>query len=225
MSFLTHSESKSLHSKSKIPKKQDVNYKNEKNVTNDNSFILKKTKKSGNYTILRKTKINGCETLQRVKYTMYNVYLPYGKEEYNDNIILNAIINDSNNLNYNLLVTLNRITKTFNELNTIDICKQKYGIDNKIFFPFIKEIQTDPKELPINPDTNITGKNIQQYSVRLYFKYGAKISHAKYVGELFYDQLKGKYCNIDVDLGSLWVNDNTMMYGINIYITHITVLN
>ena len=192
--------------------------KHNQNVNNDTSFILKKTKKTGNYTILRKVKINGYVTLQRVKYTMYNVYLPYGKEEYNDNIILNAIINDSNNLNYNLLVTLNKISRTFDEINLIDICKQKYGINNKQFFSFIKE-------LPSDSDIDHVEQNIKQYSIRLYFKYGAKISHAKYVGELSYDQLKGKRCNIDVDLGSMWVNENTMMYGINIYITHITVLN
>lgn len=191
--------------------------KTNNNETNDNketSFILKKAKTTGNYSILRKARINGLDTLQRVKYTMYNAYLPFGKEDYNDNVILNAIINDSNNLNYNMLFTLNRIARTFDELNTIDTCKHKYNIDNKQFFPFIKALPSD--------ENNNT---VKQYSIRLYFKYGAKITHAKFVGELSADQLKGKTCNINIDLGSMWVNDSSMMYGINIFISHITVLN
>lgn len=220
---LTTSKKQVIHDSNEQNENKQIDNcaKQNKNVNNDTSFILKKTKKTGNYTILRKVKINGYVTLQRVKYTIYNAYLPYGKEEYNENIILNAIINDSNNLNYNLLVTLNKISRTFDELNLIDICKQKYGINNKQFFSFIKEL---PSDSDINHVVNVE-QNIKQYSVRLYFKYGAKISHAKFVGELSYDQLKGKRCNIDVDLGSMWVNENTMMYGINIYITHITVLN
>lgn len=210
----------------------------ETNDSKDTSFVLKKAKTSGNYSILRKIILNGRDTLQRIKYTIYNAYLPFGREEYNDNTILNAIVNDSNNLNYNMLFTLNRIVKTFNELNTIDTCKHKYNIGNKHFFSFMREVQPnidtineticDENGVKISGDrdTRDTVENtVRQYSIRLYFKYGAKITHAKFVGELSPDQLKGKVCNINIDLGSMWVNDSTMMYGINIYITHITVLN
>ena len=61
--------------------------------------------------------------------------------------------------------------------------------------------------------------------MRLYLRYGAKVTHVSHVGELSYDQLKGKKCNLNLELGSMWVNNDTMMYGINIHVTHITVIN
>jgi len=233
MSCPSYINAKPPINKTKTKTKTNLTKKNDKEEKLDEtdvniSFILKKTKTSGNYSILRKTKLNGFDTLQRVRYTIYSAYLPFGKEEYNDNAILNAVINDSLNINHNMLIVLNRVTKTFDELNTIDSCKVKYGIGNKQFFPFIKEVTPDPNKIdkidnidkPDKPD-----KPIKQYSIRLYFKYGAKVTHAKLVGELSYDQLKGKRCDINIELGSMWVNESIMMYGINIYITHITVLN
>ena len=46
-----------------------------------------------------------------------------------------------------------------------------------------------------------------------------------FIGEMTYDNINNKRCNIDIELGSLWINEETMSYGINIYITHITILN
>ena len=68
-------------------------------------------------------------------------------------------------------------------------------------------------------------EKINKYQLRLYLRYGAKINHAKLVGELSASQLKGKKCNIDIELGSMWVNEKISQYGINVYVTHITVLN
>lgn len=181
-------------------------------INNDTSFILKSNKTTGNYTILRKGNAN---TVQRVKYTIYNAYLPFGKEIYKDNIIFNVVIDDSTNLNHNLLVTMNRITKTFDELKNNETVCRKYSLNGKKYFPFIKE--TGEKE--------INNETVKEYSLRLYCKYGAKVTHSKYPGELSYDQLKGKRCKIDVELGSLWVSEQTHMYGINVHVTHITVYN
>lgn len=179
----------------------------------DMRFILKRNKRTGNYSILRKIRTNGHDTVQRVCYTIYGAYIPFGKEEYNNKMILNVIIYDSNNLNYNLIVTLNRIVNTFKELKNLKNSSYKYLLNDKTFFSFIKEVNDN--------DVNVNGK---KYSLRLYFKYGSKISHAKYVGELTCDQLKGKRCNINIELGSLWINESTSMYGVNVHITHITIL-
>ena len=59
----------------------------------------------------------------------------------------------------------------------------------------------------------------------MYLRYGAKITHTNFIGEMTYDNINNKRCNIDIELGSLWINEETMSYGINIYITHITILN
>lgn len=176
----------------------------------DNSYILKKNRKTGNYSILKKINNN---TIKRIRFNIKNTYLPYGKEEYNERIIINAIINNSNNINHNIIVTLEKLIKSMENLKDTYSGKYKYFIDDKTFFSFIKKIDNEEES------------NDDLYQLRLYMKYGAKVTHAKLIGELSYEQLKGKRCNLDVEIGSLWVNKDIMQYGINIYITHITVLN
>ena len=221
---------------------------NSSNTNQDFSFILKKNKQSGNFSILQKSLKPG--VAQKVKYTAYNVFLPFGKEEYNDNLILNAIISDSTNYNYNLITTLKRIIETFEGLCHMEQGKYKYSINDKKFFSYMKMIKQDENiddDIPKNKlsdnqstnnqrtdnqlideqfkEKNHTGKEIKKYQLRLYLRYGAKVTHATRVGELSYNQLKGKKCNLDLELGSMWVNNNTMMYGITIHVIHITVLN
>jgi hypothetical protein len=204
----------------------------------DASFILRRNKKSGNYCILRKIKNNpdynnsntSSNDVQRVKYTAYSVYLPYGREEFNNSLILNANINDYLNCNYNLIVTFKKIIKAFTDLRDTDQGKYKYGINDKQFYNFMKEMNNNDKDDNDNDNesTNVTNndnKNINRYQLRLYLRYGAKVTHSKHVGELNYNQLKGKRCNLDLELGALWVNSEIMKYGINIYVTRIVVLN
>ena len=194
------------------------------NTNQDSSFILKKNKQSGNFSILKKSSRPG--VAQRVRYVAYNALLPYGREEYNDNLILNAIINDSTNLNHNLITTLKRIIHTFEALRDTEPGKYKYSINDKKFFSYMKEIETPYNaESDTEKTKNQQNPPIRKYQLRLYLRYGAKVLHAKHVGELSYDQLKGKRCNLDLELGSMWVSGDTMMYGINIHVTRITVLN
>lgn len=201
------------------------------NANKDASFILKQNKKSGNYAILRK----GVNSVERIKYIIYGAYLPYGREEYNDSLILNAIIDNSTNINYNLLLTFQKIIKAFENLKNTDNGKYKYAIDDKLFFNFLKEIKDPNKnkndennendendENHANDENNIS---LKKYQLRLYLRYGAKVTHIKYIGELTYNQLKGKKCNLNLELGCMWVNNEKKQYGINIYVTHVTVLN
>ena len=224
-----------------IDKNTTEEVENKINTNQDSSFILKKNKRSGNFSILKKTSKPG--TVQRVKYVAYNSFLPFGKEEYNDNFILNAVINDSLNLNHNFIVVMKRIIETFESLKDTDKGRYKYGINDKKFFSYMKEVPTTtPLTVPIVPaSTSLTKPitvsstinindvskktEIRSYQFRLYLRYGVKVTHKKHVGELSYDQLRGKRCNLDLELGSMWVNADTMMYGINIHVTHITVLN
>ena len=181
----------------------------------NSGFTLKRNKKSGNFSILRKDN-------KRIRYIFKNVYLPFGREEYNEKIIINAIIDNSNNYNRNLIITLNQIAETFIQLKDTDLGKYKYGIDDKTFFSFMKE--TDDYNNKKESDENAQD-TIKKYQIRTYLKYGAKVTHSKFIGELNYDQLKGKNCNLNIELGSLWINNESKHYGINIYITHITVNN
>lgn len=174
----------------------------------DTSFILKRNKKTGNYTILKKGK-----QVKRVSLNITDAYLPFGREHYNDKLLLNAVIYDSTNYNTNNIITLRRIIDTFTKLKDTELGKYKYNISNKNFFSFLKETP------------NETDEKTKTYMLRLYIKYGAKVTHQKYIGELDYDQLKGKKCNLNIELGSLWINESSLCYGINIYVTHITILN
>lgn len=185
------------------------------------NFIMNPTKKTGNFSIMKKT-ANG--TLIRAKYCISNVLFPFGKEYYNNNIILNGEFYNSTNYNYNITVTLNNIVNDFISLKDTNYGIYKYNINDKTFFSFLEKIDNDI--ISENSDNNIMGEEkYDKYRIRLHVKYGAKVTHIKYVGELTYDQLKGRRCNIDIELGSMWINENTKKYGINVYVTHITVLN
>ena len=183
------------------------------------SFILKRNKKTGNYTILQKGK-----QIKRVTLNINDVYLPFGIEHYNDKMLLNGIINDSTNYNRNNIITLQRIIDTFTALRETDSGKYKYNINDKKFFSFLKEIKEDDNKQEIKTQSD-NERDIKKYKLRLYIKYGAKVTHKRYIGELDYNQLKGKKCNLNIELGSLWVNNLISQYGINLYVTHITILN
>lgn len=184
---------------------------------NDTKFILKRNKKTGNYTILKKGR-----QVTRVKLNINDVYLPFGREYYNDKLLLNGIINNNTNYNNNTIITLQRIIDTFVALKDTESGKFKYNISDKKFFSFLKEIKADNECNDSKEDTTI---ELKTYNLRGYIRYGTKVTHIKHVGELEYDQLKGKMCNLTVELGSLWVNNTTSQYGINIYVTHICVKN
>ena len=85
-----------------------TNYALEEDLQNkSSSFVLKKNKKSGNFSILKETPNE--HSVERVRYKIYGAFLPFGREEYNDNLILNVIIDDSNNFNHNLILTFKKI--------------------------------------------------------------------------------------------------------------------
>ena len=99
-------------------------------MSSDNtSFILKRNKKTGNYTILQKGR-----QIKRVTLNINDVYLPFGREHYNDKMLLNGIINDSTNYNRNNIITLQRIIDTFTALRDTEAGKFKYNISIETYF-------------------------------------------------------------------------------------------
>src|SRR5438477_583176 len=114
----------------KTSKSKSVNIAASKLKLTDTSSPSSKKK---NVKIIKKIMKPGLEGVtqgvQRVRYTAFNVFLPYGREEYNDNLILNAIINDSTNLNHNLITTLKKIIRTFEGLRDTDQGRYKYSIN------------------------------------------------------------------------------------------------
>lgn len=225
-----------------IVQKKEENVETEKQKER---IILKKNKKSGNYSIWRKITVNHAPSLERVRYTLYNVYLPFGCEGYNDSLVLNGVLTCNNNYNHNTVVTLKKMSLTFVKLSEIEEYAKQYALKNKSYNHFIKEIENETEikkieehdndivdcpNLKIKKSSKVekaekTESNDKKYNIRMYMLYGAKISHSKMIGEMTREQLKNKRCNIDIELGSLWISDITNKYGVNVYARNIIVLN
>ncbi len=134
-------------------------------------IIFVPTKHSGNYTIYQKTKT----WKKKIQLKINGVNFPFGKETYNDNIVINFKISDSSNYASNIIFYLTQLKDYFENLK---ISHNNFDIKNKDFFSFIK-----------NNDQC-------EYHIRAYLKYGAKITHSKYVGTLDSSfDIKNKYGN------------------------------
>lgn len=185
-----------------------MSYNSKPDINNfDLKFNLSKTVKSGNYSISRKLS-NGSH--ERIKYTIYNMFLPFGREIYNNKYLINGLLNDQNNTNYNMIVHMKKITEMFENMKKSEKLSQKYDITDKTFYPFIKKV-------------DMMESSNDEYIVRMYFKNGVKF-YENDIEITDFTYLKGKYCNIDVELGSLWINDKINKFGINIYVTKINIL-
>lgn len=165
-------------------------------------MLLVPTKRSGNYLIYKKVN----QTSERLQYKINNVHFPFGKEEYNESIIYNIMIKNNSNYIENILFELRQITTKIKDLAENDRTRRKYNLDGKVFYEFMRE--TD-----------------EGFSIRTYLKYGANITHRKMIGRLDKSyELKGKYGNVVIEIGSLWVNKSTDQYGVNVYLNQISVL-
>ncbi len=173
----------------------------------ENNIIFVRTKKTGNYMIFKKNHKN---ENTRMQFNLSNITFPFGKEEYNDNIVVNIQIIDSTNYLKNMMFDLLKIQHSFQ--NLCDNDDVGYYVKDKKFFDYIKLVKT------LDDNTNI-------YHVRTYLKYGAKMNHAKFVGNLdpSFD-IKGKKANATIEFGSLWINNDSNQYGVNVYLIAATIL-
>lgn len=185
-------------------KLQDADDEDEKKVKNrsDIQMLLVPTKQSGNYLIYKKVN----HTNERFQYTINNVHFPFGKEEYNDSIIYNIMIKNESNYIENILFELRRITTKIKDMADNDRTRKRYNLDGKVFYEFMRETE-------------------EGVMLRTYLKYGANITHRRMIGRLDRSyELKGKYGNVVIEIGSLWVNQSTGQYGVNVYLNKIVVL-
>lgn len=167
-------------------------------------IALQPTKKTGNYMIYEKLENNKGK---KIVFKIGNVLFPFGKEGYNDNIILNIQLNNSSNYMQNMLFDLIKIKNIFEKIKENKELSMQYNIKDYTFYDFIK-----PTE---QPDT---------YILRTYLRYGATLTHKGHVGQLdrTFD-LKGKYGEVTFELGSMWVNHSIKQYGVNIYTSLVVV--
>ena len=175
----------------------------------DDGFVLIPTKTTGNFSILKRgsTFVNP----KRIYYKVYGCYVPFGIEEYNKNFLVNIEITEDKNFNYNLLVSLKNMCNALIDLKDTKSGKEKYLISDKEFFNFMN--------LVINKDKEEENK---KYKLRLYLKKGCKILNKQDEIQNHSD-VKRKRCNMVLEVGSLWVNEKTKKYGVNIYVSEIVV--
>ena len=91
-----------------------------KNFINSTSFVFKHNRISSTYSIYD-------SNTERIKFTINNVYLPFGVEYYNDTEILNVDFNNKNNYNYNLICSIQNIE---NRLENPNIMNFPFEIDD-----------------------------------------------------------------------------------------------
>lgn len=167
-------------------------------------ITLQPTKKTGNYMIYEKL---GNGKGKKVVFKVNNVMFPFGREEYNNNTVLNIQLNNKSNYIQNMLFDLVKIKNIFEKIKENDMLATQYNIKDCSFFDFLK-----PTE---QPDTFI---------LRTYLRYGASITHKGHVGNLDHTfDMRGKYGEITFELGSMWVNQSIKQYGVNIYTSVVVV--
>jgi len=169
------------------------------------NLIMQKAKKSGNWIIYKKE----LDEIKRIQYKLKDAILPFGREEFNDSTILNIVIDDNVNEMSNIIFELLKIRNFFAKLKDSPDGIARYGINTMNFF---------------DPITQLSSDGVKRYQIRTYLKFGAKITHSKYVG--FLDNtynLAKKTCDLNIEIGSMWIDETNNIYGINIYITNIIV--
>ena len=189
-----------------IQDNQEIQENYEKDNNKDDGFILIPTKQTGNFSILKRgsTAVNP----KKIYYTIFGCFAPFGIEEYNHNYLINVTIIENKNYNYNLMVSLKNMISAFQELKNTKTGKEKYIINDKEFFNFMKCIENDDNK---------------KYQIRLYLKKGCKILDKQNQLKNYID-VKKKRCNIKIEVGSLWVNEKIKKYGVNLYVNEIIIL-
>ena len=158
---------------------------------------------SGNHTVYKRDKT-------KITYKLFNVYFPFGKEVYNENIIYNIKINDSTNYSKNIIFEIKKLLDTFSKMHENIGCKLRYNLHGKDFYEFMSHDKNE--------------NDIDTYNIRVYLKRGLQITQHNKMGYLDrnYD-LKGKVCDIVLEVGSLWINEKTNLFGLNIYLVDVVV--
>jgi hypothetical protein len=175
------------------------------------SFIFKRNKTTGNYSIYD-------NNAKRIQLTINNVFLPFGLETYNDSDVLNLQLSDTNNYQHNNIIILKNIN---DKLESLANENPYLTLDGLEYYHILREdVYKNDKKNKKNKKDN---KDIKKYLMRSYLKKGVNITHKQLFGTYDKRNLKSKFCNIVIELGSLWKNDKS--YGCTIYVSSIKVLN
>lgn len=185
----------------------DIKYVSSAVAKERTRFALKRNKTTGNYSIYS---ADG----GRIMMKLLGIYIPFGLEKYNSSEIINFLLESDNNYHYNMIVKLKDLDNELRILPTKNIDIDLTGLE---YYPIISENKESDNN---NDDKN---KKAVRYIIRTYLKNGAKILHSKLFGTYDKTRLKGKRCDIDLELGSIWYNEKK--YGCTLYVSAIKVMN
>jgi len=152
---------------------------------------------SKNFYVLQKDNLN-------IEIRLDNVYLPFGSEKYNDNIIVNFELENTNN-NNNILSKLSVLENNIKDGNIIFENINKNIILSKGLFTSIKKSKLGHiirTHLLKNTEIYITKKNGEKMF----------IDHSN---------LQNSYCDAILDLKGIWLTENS--YGFYITIKSIKI--
>jgi hypothetical protein len=175
----------------------------------DTSFVFKHNRSNGNYSVY-----DG--NLKKIQFAIKNVYIPYNIEEYNNSFILKLDVDCDSDDNRDTLDKLKDIDYKLQNLRSItkNIFKNCYNVADE---PTIDE---DMKYYCVLDNKEQLGN---KYRIRTHLKSNLKITHSKFFGTYDKAHLKGKTCDVNIEMGSVWKTDDN--YGCTVYILSIKVLN
>jgi len=188
----------------------DIKYVSSPITKEKTRFAFKRNKTTGNYSIYS---ADG----GRIMMTLLGIYVPFGLEKYNSSEIINFLLESDNNYHYNMIVKLKDLDNELRILPTKNIDIDLMGLE---YYPIISENKESDDS---NKNDNDKNKKAVRYIIRTYLKNGAKILHSKLFGTYDKTKLKGKRCDIDLELGSIWYNEKK--YGCTLYVSAIKVTN
>lgn len=171
-------------------------------------IIFKKLKENNdiaNYLMLNENKKKPVIYLEKV-------YIPFGVEKYNGKSIVNIEINPKkNNIHYNYYSIITEFEEEFKKKDTITYKKLLTDIENKGYYPNIRESKSG----------YIIRSNIFTIP-EIYCKITGKDKTQSIKQKMNIKDINKVKANIELELGSLWVNQNN--YGIMWYVKKIEVL-
>lgn len=142
----------------------------------------------------------------RPKIYLNSVFLPFGVEYYNKKQILNIELyptkNNAHNNMYSLLRSLEEELSTKN-INNYEL---KNNIQNLEYHSFLKQ----------NSNSDIHIRAYMSVNPEIYTFVG------KFKENVMQSNLKGSRCNIELELGTLWINETN--FGIIFYAKSIQIL-
>jgi hypothetical protein len=175
-----------------------------------NDLVFVPTKTTGNFMIYKNELIKKRKRREKIFFDIDEISFPFGAEEYNDGFILNMDINDMTNTRRNHILDMELLAKKMRKMkNDLSWREIMRGHD---FYDFIK----------YKSSFEDGDENVKIYQIRGYIKNGAKITDNN--GEVLKkSQLKNGKGKVKLDISSLWINNSSKKYGLNIYVSNIVL--